>query len=98
MSLPVAVADSAPAYRRGLSLSLERAGFAPVEEPGDPVVWAAAGGCRALLLTVRSASDWEPARCLAESNPELILVVLLAVVFGVASCAAVMVWRQGRGW
>ena len=39
--------------------------------------FSAAGGCRALLLTVRSASDWEPARCLAESNPELVLVVLL---------------------
>src|SRR5258708_35354312 len=39
--------------------------------------WAAAGGCRAILLTVRSASDWEPARCLAESNPELVLVALL---------------------
>ena len=77
MSLPVAVADSAPAYRRGLSLALERAGFAPVEEPDDLVAWAGGGGCRALLLTVRSASDWEPARCLAASNPELVLVVLL---------------------
>ena len=77
MSLPVAVADSAPSYRRGLSLALERGGFAPVEEPDDPVAWAGVGGCRALLLTVRSASDWEPARCLAESNPELVLIVLL---------------------
>jgi hypothetical protein len=28
----------------------------------------------------------------------LLLVVLLAVIFGVASTAAFMVWRQGRGW
>jgi DNA-binding NarL/FixJ family response regulator len=77
VSLPVVVADSAPAYRRGLSLALERAGFAPVEEPEDPLAWSAGGGCRAVLLTVRSASDWEPARCLAASNPDLVLVVLL---------------------
>lgn len=77
MSLPVAVVDSAPAYRRGLSVALERAGFAPVEEPDDPAAWAGVGGCRALLLTVRSARDWEPVRCLTESNPELVLVALL---------------------
>jgi ABC-type transport system substrate-binding protein len=28
----------------------------------------------------------------------VLLVVLLAVIFGVASTAAFMVWRQGRGW
>jgi hypothetical protein len=28
----------------------------------------------------------------------LVLVVALAVIFGAASCATFVVWRQGRGW
>ena len=28
----------------------------------------------------------------------VLLVVVLAIIFGAASCAAFMVWRQGRGW
>jgi DNA-binding NarL/FixJ family response regulator len=75
--LPVAIVDPAPAYRRGLSLVLEKAGFGPVEDPDDAPGWAATPGCRVLLVTVRSASDWVQVRNLADSSCEVIVVALL---------------------
>lgn len=77
MSLPVAVIDPAPSYRLGLSTVLCQAGFGPVEEPDDPLSWLAAPGCRALLLTVRSANEWEPLRRMAAAGADSIVVALL---------------------
>jgi DNA-binding NarL/FixJ family response regulator len=73
---PVAICDPARSYRRGAGATLRDAGFA-VEEPDDVESWASTRRDGAVLYTVRSACDWEHVRRLAESNPELKVVVLL---------------------
>jgi DNA-binding NarL/FixJ family response regulator len=77
VSLPLAVIDPAPSYRIGLGAVLRQGGFDPVEVPDDPMGWIAAPGCRALLLTVRSAADWEPLRRIAAAGADSIVVALV---------------------
>jgi DNA-binding NarL/FixJ family response regulator len=77
MSLPVVVIDPAPSYRLGLATVLSQAGFGPVEEPEDALSWLAMPGCRGMLLTIRSASDWEPLRRMAAAGPDSVVVALL---------------------
>jgi DNA-binding NarL/FixJ family response regulator len=77
MSLPIAVIDPAPSYRLGLTTVLRKAGFGPLEEPDDLLTWLAAPGCKAILVTVRSANDWEPLRRMAGAGADSIVVALL---------------------
>ena len=77
MSLPVAVIDPAPSYRLGLATVLCKAGFGPLEEPDDLPAWLAAAGCKVILMTVRSASDWEPLRRTTAAGADSIVVALL---------------------
>ena len=72
----VAVSDPASAYRRGLASAFVAAGYAvrDVEEIG---VRAVLEGIDALLLTIRSASDWQVLRDIGTVNPGVKLVALL---------------------
>lgn len=73
----VAVSDPAVSYRRGLGPVLASAGLT-VDEPGDLEAWIAEnGGPRALLHTVRSASDWETLGQAGRADPRLVTVALL---------------------
>ncbi len=81
MSVPVAVIDPAPAYRRGLTLPLTDAGFAPtefknLENLGD---WDADKGRRAVLVTVRLPADCEQLKAVKAKDPgDLIVVAVLS--------------------
>jgi len=77
MPLPVAVIDPAASYRLGLTSVLGKAGFVPLEEDGDLPTWLAAPGCKAILVTVRSANDWEPVRRISGSDDAIVVALLV---------------------
>jgi DNA-binding NarL/FixJ family response regulator len=72
----LAVCDQASSYRRGLGSALTAAGYL-VEEvddvPGQPLV----SGLEAVLLTVRSVSDWQAVRDVLTVNRGLKVIALL---------------------
>lgn len=55
---PVALIDPTPAYRRGLAVALEEAGFLP-EEPTDLVEWVSSVVGPLFLVTIRAEHDWD---------------------------------------
>jgi len=71
------VCDDLPAYRTGLRTSFATAEFL-VEEPEDPVEWAARPGDRALLLTVDREPSWEVLSSVCRARASLVVVALLA--------------------
>lgn len=54
----VALIDPTPAYRKGLAMALEEAGFAP-EEPTDLRDWAESATRPLILVTIREEEDWD---------------------------------------
>jgi two-component system, NarL family, response regulator DesR len=76
MDARVLVLEAAAAYRAGVVSALAQAGFL-CDEPDDVGEWASGPPPRALLVTVRSTSDWEPLRRLGEDNPDVTLVALV---------------------
>ena len=76
MGLPVVILDPAAAFRRGLTACLTESGFAP-EEPEDLAAWVSGGGQRAILVTVRPPSGWQPLSSLESIGPEVVVVALL---------------------
>lgn len=58
MDGPVAVVDSIPLYRLGVSDHLGRAGIS-VEAPEDPVAWAGEPGPRVVVISLRESEDWD---------------------------------------
>jgi two-component system, NarL family, response regulator DesR len=74
--LPVAVADPTPTYRRGLTVTLAEAGFAP-HVPDDLPSWVSAGELSAVLLTLRGAGDWDSLKRLGALKQNIVLVALL---------------------
>lgn len=64
MDGPVAVVDSIPLYRLGVSDHLGRAGIS-VEATEDPVAWAGQPGRRAVVISLREEEDWEVLQQLA---------------------------------
>src|SRR5438093_1034903 len=77
MSLPVAVIDPAASYRLGLTSVLSKAGFIPLEELDGLPAWLAAPGCKAILTTVRSQSDWESVRRMAGGDGAIVVALLV---------------------
>ncbi|HEV3365345.1 MAG TPA: LuxR C-terminal-related transcriptional regulator [Acidimicrobiia bacterium] len=74
--LPVAVSDPVPSYRQGIVAAFERSGF-DIEVTDDPERWAAEGGRRVLVMTVRPDEDLTIVRRLVLVNPEVLIVVLV---------------------
>ena len=74
-AIRVAVCDGASPYRRGLGAALVAAGYSvdEVDVGADP----AASEVDAVLLTVRTAADWEVIRGLSTASPSPTLVALL---------------------
>ncbi len=73
--LPVAIVEPAAAYRRGLETTLRESGFDP-QHPADVRSWAAEGGTRAVIVTVRSDADSELTSDLA-ALPDSVVVALV---------------------
>lgn len=72
----IAVCDPARSYRRGLSAALADAGF--LAQDADEVrVHAVLTDVDALLLTIRSANDWQALREILTVNPEVKVIALL---------------------
>jgi DNA-binding NarL/FixJ family response regulator len=74
--VPAAILDPAAAFRRGLAACLMEAGFV-AEEPEDLTRWAAGGGRRAILVTVRPPTGWQPLSSLESIDPRVVVVALL---------------------
>lgn len=72
----VAVSDPASAYRRGLASAFVAAGYV-VRDVEEIRLHAVVEGVDAILLTIRSASDWQVLRDFLTVNPEVKLVALL---------------------
>jgi two-component system, NarL family, response regulator DesR len=77
MPLPVAVIDPAASYRLGLTSVLSKAGFVPFEDADDLPTWLAVPGCKAVLVTVRSANDWEPVRRMSGADGAVVVALLV---------------------
>lgn len=74
--VPIAICDPARSYCRGLGAALTAAGYA-VEEVEHVHPQTVASRFELLLLTVRSASDWQVVRDVRADNPDLKVIVLL---------------------
>ena len=72
----VAVSDPASAYRRGLASAFVAAGYL-VRDVEEVRVQAVLDDVDAILLTVRSATDWQLLRDIGTVNPGVKLVALL---------------------
>lgn len=72
----IAVCDPASSYRLGLGSALSALGYG-VQDVGDLRVQSVLTELDALLITVRSASDWQVLREVAAVNPSLKLIALL---------------------
>ena len=72
----VVVSDPASAYRRGLASAFVAAGYA-VREVDDIRVQADLDGVGAVLVTIRSACDWQVLREVLTVNPGVKLIALL---------------------
>jgi DNA-binding NarL/FixJ family response regulator len=72
----VGVWDPASSYRRGLGEALRAAGYV-VEDPDDGALETFASALDAVLVTVRSATDWQTLRQALALNPSLKLIALL---------------------
>ncbi len=72
---PVALIDPTPAYRKGLAIALEEAGFAP-EEPADLGDWVECAPAPLILLTIRDEANWEvvPRDVVASGVPIVVLL------------------------
>jgi DNA-binding NarL/FixJ family response regulator len=71
----IAVCEPARSYRRGIAAALAEAGHLPVEVED----WSrqAAADAEVVLVTVRSAADWQVVREVEAANAEAKVVVLL---------------------
>ena len=74
--IPVAGSDPASAYRRGLASAFEAAGYV-VRDVEEIRVQAVVDGGDAILVTIRSATDWQLLRDTGTVNPGVKLVALL---------------------
>lgn len=74
--LHVVVSDPASAYRRGLASTFVSGGYV-VREVDDVRVHADLAGVDAVLVTIRSACDWQVLRDVPTVNPGVKLVALL---------------------
>lgn len=54
----VALIDPTPAYRKGLAVALEEAGFSP-EEPADLREWVTSASAPLILVTIRDEQSWD---------------------------------------
>ena len=72
----IAVCDPASSYRLGLGSALAAVGFI-IEDVGDLRAQPVLTEVDALLLTVRSAADWQVLREVAGANSALKLIALL---------------------
>lgn len=72
----IAVCDRASSYRRGLGSVFAAAGYA-IQDVDDVRVQAVLGDLHAVLLTIRSASDWQVVREVLTVNPGVKLIALL---------------------
>ena len=74
--IPIGVTDLVPAYRQGLVMALQDAGF-DAEVVPDVDSWNRRAGRRALLLSVRLPQDSAILSSLQAANENLILLALL---------------------
>ena len=76
MSIPVAVCDPLPLYRRGLLAAVDEAGLES-EDPEDLDAWLERPGRRGLLVTAHLPANTELLRELSGIRPDLTIVALL---------------------
>ncbi|GAA3348467.1 hypothetical protein GCM10020358_67090 [Amorphoplanes nipponensis] len=87
MQLRIAVADPLPVFRHGVRRILHDAGFES-DAPEDLAGWVRDEQVRAVVLTIRSETDWELLEELHHSRSEVVLVALLDQVSVAASVRA----------
>jgi DNA-binding NarL/FixJ family response regulator len=76
MSIPVAVCDPLPIYRRGLLVGVGEAALQP-EDPEDLEAWLEGPGRRAVLMTAHLPANAGLLRKLCGIRPDLTVVALL---------------------
>lgn len=55
----VALIDPTPAYRKGLAVALQEAGFGTEEEPSSLVEWLRSTAAPLILVTIRDEAGWD---------------------------------------
>jgi DNA-binding NarL/FixJ family response regulator len=76
MQARIAVADPLPAFRRGVIEILRDAGFEP-EAPEDVLAWVHDEQPKAVVLTIRTDTDWELLERLRHATAGIVLMALL---------------------
>lgn len=90
MTVPVAVVDPLPMFRRGVVAVLSAAGYT-VDDPEDVVVWADQPSTAVVVLTLGADQDWQLLRQLQERSR----TAVVALVDDVGAVTAARALRAG---
>jgi DNA-binding NarL/FixJ family response regulator len=88
VSVPLAVIDPLPVYRRGIAAILADHGL-EVHTPADVVAWAREYRRSLVLLSVLSADDWGVLGALCRSRPQPLVIAVTADDSGESGARAV---------
>jgi DNA-binding NarL/FixJ family response regulator len=94
MTVPIAVHDPLPLFRRGAVITLRDAGF-DAESPDDLGTWAGGSGRKVVLLTLDSPEDWLLLRKLPDGGPHVAVIALVEHADVRTSVQAVLAGADG---